>query len=322
MGLGGLEVRDKIDFAKYVLPPEEVAKMRSMGSIVRAMKDLSTGPRAREGMRLPWQKAHDWVRYAPGHVSLWTGKTHSGKTQVLKHAILDGIARQQQRACIASMEEYPEETGLDICRMATVAASPSDEDIEAFADWVDDRLWLYDQQRLVKPHRLLGLLGFAATELRVTQMVIDSWMRMDMANDAFDDQRVFMNHLMAYAAYYKLHLHIVAHQRKRDAKNKNEPGDGEDIKGSGDLPNQAHKIHVMWRNKLQRHERPGGAGGSEPDGALILDKQRGRPNWIGPIKLWYDEVSGQYLEGLHSRPTVYVPGLRRERYEVGELDFA
>lgn len=320
MGMGGLEVRERIDFGKYVLPPEELAKVRALRSIARAMKDLSTGPRSREGMRLPWRKTWDQVRYAPGHVSVWTGKTHAGKTQMLKHAILDGIAEQQQRALIASMEENPEETALDLCRMATVAASPNDEYVDAFCDWLDDRLWLYDQQRLVRPHRILGLIGFAATELRVTQLVIDSWMRMDMANDAYDDQRVFMNHLMAYAAYYKLHIHIVAHQKKRDGKNKNDPGDGEDIKGSGDIANQAHKVCVAWRNRTPRHEREGGAGGSEPDGALILDKQRGRPNWIGPISLWHDQESGQYLPDPFSRPLVYVPGLRRERVHTAELD--
>jgi twinkle protein len=307
--MGSLEVRENIDWKKYTLPLQELEKIRSAASTAQLMKDLSFGARAREGMFLPWDVTHSMVRFAPGHVTVWTGKTFSGKTQLLKQAILHAIAQQGQRACIASMEETPEETFLDICRMAVVAEAPNGQEIDAFCDWVDDRLYTYDQQRLVKPHRLLGLLGFAATDLRCTQLVIDSWMRMDMASDDYDQQRVFMNHLMAHAEYYKLHVHIVAHQKKRDGKDKNLPGDGDDIKGSGDIQNQAHKIAVVWRNRTPPFERPGGVGGGEPDGMLIIDKQRGRPNWLGKIKLWHDQASGQFRNEQFAKPVVYVPHL-------------
>jgi hypothetical protein len=134
-----------------------------------------------------------------------------------------------------------------------------------------------------------------------------------MDSDDYNQHREFVNLLMLHAKINQVHIHVVAHQRKRDGKNKDAPGDGEDIKGSGDIVNQMHKTAIMWRNRKPRHEREGGAGGSDPDALLIIEKQRGRPNWVGPIRLWHDQQSGQFLGALHDQPIEYIKGMRSAR---------
>lgn len=307
---------DVIDFAEFMLPPEERARIITPMTAKESVIELSVGRRSYEGLRLPFRKASNLVRFQPGKVSLWTGKTHHGKTQLLKQLMLYAVS-VGERPAIASMEETPDEVLLDLCRMGTLQDQPDAEWIDVFLAWLDKKLWIYDQQNLVKPEQIIGVMNYLAKHHHITQFVLDSWMRMDMDGDDFDWHRKFINLLGAHAKVGGVHVHIVVHMTKGDGKEG--PQSFETVRGSGDIINQVDKIFNVWRNKKPRHERHGGIDGGEPDGLLICEKQRGRPNWIGTMPIWMHRSSGQFLAERTDLPSAYLPGVHAGDSATAEL---
>jgi replicative DNA helicase len=77
-----------------------------------------------------------------------------------------------------------------------------------------------------------------------------------------------------------------------------------DIKGSGSITDQADSVFLVWRDK--REDRLP----QEPAGVLVVEKQRGRPNWIGRIRLWREFTTGQFVDSPEADPKWYLPGAR------------
>lgn len=298
---------DHIDWARYTMDPAEQARIVSPLKLREAINNLSTGKGATEGLRLPFPSAHHDVRFQPGKVSVWTGKSHDGKTTILKQLMLHN-AFSGGVSAIASMEETPEEVLLDMCRMASHEECPDPDWVDVFCAWAEGKIHVYDQRNLVDPKRLLGVMNYCATELKATQFVIDSWMRMDIDDKDFNWHKQFINLLGMHATNVGIHAHLVVHLTKGDSKTRGDgPRDYEDMRGSGDVLNQADKIFNVWRNRKSPIDRPGGVGGNTPDGLLICEKQRGRPNWIGKINLWMDRKSGQFKDGKDKGAPVHFP---------------
>lgn len=300
---------DSIDWARYTLPPDEHARIITPLSLRERINYLSTGKGATEGLHLPFPTATAKVRFQPGKVSVWTGKSHDGKTTALKQLMLHNALTGGVSA-IASMEETPEEVLLDICRMACHEECPDPDWVDLFCAWAEGKIVVYDQKNLVDPQRLLGVMNYCAVELKANQFMIDSWMRLDIDDKDFNWHKQFINLLGMHATNVKCHAHLVVHLTKGDAKTRNDgPRDYEDMRGSGDVLNQADKIFNIWRDRRPLHKRPGGAGGDAPDGLLLCEKQRGRPNWIGQIPIWIDRKSGQYTDRKGDTPPLAFPGL-------------
>lgn len=278
----------EIDFARYMTPPEEFAKVIQPASLTERVTDLVTGKRATGGLLLPWPQFADKVRLRPGKVSVWTGRTHSGKTALLKMLMTHAV-RSGEKVCMASMEEMPEETMLDMVSMTARTMRPDEFDVEKFATWAEGKLWYYDQQSMVEFWRMIAVMNYAAEEKGCTHFVIDSLMRLALPRDDYDAQRQMFNLLGNHAKARGVHVHIVCHGRKQDREDR--PLDVADIRGAGDIGDQADNVFSVWRNMSDR-KAPG-----DPDGVLVVKKQRGRPNWLGKILLWFDEPSGQFLAG-------------------------
>jgi twinkle protein len=309
--------KDDIDFSRYMLLPEDPARIvpTDTPGMLDELCDLSFGKKSKEGMRLPWPKYHDEVRFQPGKVSLWGGYTHHGKTHVLKQLMLSGIASGTERVCIASMEETPSEALFDIACMALQDRNPPRDALDVFLGWTQGKLFFFDWQALIEPGRILGVANYAATELKCTQFVADSLMRLDIEGDDYEAQRVFGNLMGLHARRSNLHLHLVAHVRKGDeAKIPNLY----DTKGAGDLVNQVDKVFLTWRNKKPRADREKGKD-IMADGVLVVDKQRGRPNWIGRIPTYYHYPSTQLVTGEAEGPRSFIPGIGTPKAATQEM---
>jgi len=172
----------------------------------------------------------------------------------------------------------------------------SDDALDVVYNWASGKLWLYDQQRMMTTQRMLALIGYAAKEKKCTHFVLDSLMRLGLAQDDYEGQRVFVNHLTNYARQLGIHIHLVHHIVKADESII--PG-RESIRGTGAINDQADHVFIVWRD--MREEKPE----HEPDGVLVVAKNRGRPNWIGKIKLWKHK-SGQFVRGRHDQPMHFI----------------
>jgi twinkle protein len=280
-----------VDFKAWI-HPEEKSRLISPDDIREDVYDQMHKTAQGFGFSLPWEKAASLVRFPPGKVTGWMGITHHGKTLMLKQ-LMQVAMRQGERVGIASFEETATELVADMVHQAAQSALPSREFVNAWAGWAKSRMVIYDQQAMVTPETIVGVANYCAATFGTTHFVIDSLMRLNLDGDDYDGQRKFFNLLGEAAKASKLHFHVVCHARKGSDDEK--PLSIYDLKGSGDIINQVDKIIQVWRNKNK-------ASPSDPDGCLIVHKQRGTPNWLGQISLWHDNASKQFLGGQFDSP--------------------
>lgn len=197
------------------------------------------------GDLLPWEKTHSTVQYRPGEVSLWGGYNGSGKSLLLSQCMVHWM--QNSKAVIASLEMKPRDTLNRMLLQTGQNQKPTNEDKTQFTVWTADRLWIYDQLDQVPFDRILGMIRYSAKELGVKHIVIDSLMKCGIDDSDYDGQKNFVDHLCWIAKNENVHIHLVAHMRKRGSENE-VPGKF-DFFGSSAITNLVDQVMVIWRNK-------------------------------------------------------------------------
>ena len=252
---------------------------------------------ALQGLELPWTKTHDLFRIRKSEVTLWHGFNGSGKSSVLGFVTLSQLLLGQ-KIVIMSMEMKPEQTLARMIRQAYGVKTPSKGVVSDFLKWCDDRLWIYDQIGSVPPQRVLGLLGFSSDILKADQVVVDSLMKCGVNVDDNEQQNRFSNYLCSAAKKYKLHIHLVHHDRKTESED--QMPNKMSARGSSTVADQVDNIIGVWRNKPKERQIADGMNSNEPDYILICDKQR-NGEWEGKIALWTDKDSLYFKESEYHR---------------------
>lgn len=295
---------DAIDFAAYMAETEARQKVRPACEWFAEMVENLGKPRQEIRSFLPWNKTHAHFAFRPGEVTLWAGVNGHGKSQVTGLSALSLVA-QGQRVCIASFEMKPSRTLDRMTRQFSGARLPdgslSDpalllayrEVFEQLAAYTEGRLWLYDQQGTVATKTILGVMRYAAYELRCQHFVVDSLMKCVRGEDDYNGQKDFVDELTAIARDSGMHVHLVHHLRKLGSEG--ETPDKSDVKGSGAITDQVDNLLLVWRNKPKERDRQAGKriDDTMPDAMLICDKQR-NGEWEGRVALWFDPESQQY----------------------------
>lgn len=287
-------IRDTIDFSAYMDDTDHAHKVRPSGSFVDDVVAHFHDPRGPIGHRMPWPKTHGLIRFRPGEVTLWGGINGHGKSLVLGQVCL-GLVTQKQTVCIASMEMKPATTLARICRQAFGSSVPPAEFIREFHAITNRRLWLYDQQGSVKAAKMLAVIRYCVDQIKVSHFVIDSLMKCGMGEDAYNEQKAFVDGLTVIARDSGIHIHLVAHSRK--GRDESGPPGKMDVKGTGAITDQVDNVINTWRNKAKERDIQDGKHdkAKEPDALLIVDKQR-NGEWEGRIQLWFHPSSMQYVE--------------------------
>ena len=281
---------DSIDWEKYLNPEEKARIVPAEVLAERGKKMLALGPAEEDGLTLPWQKTNGRVLVRPGKLAVWAGWTHHGKTQMVKQLMLHGI-RNGEKPLIASMEEDVLDVWKDMAVMACGDQEPKLKEIDRYIDFVRGNLWLYDQQGMVDSRKIQAVIRFAASELKITQAVIDSLMMLAVDRDDYEAQARFVGELKTTAKDTGVTIHLVAHMRKRDGKGGDEaPGTIHDISGGHEIGSKADYVFIVWRDK-----KPD----ARPNCHLKIDKQRGRINWLGTVTLNYHQAAKQFVEDVH-----------------------
>jgi twinkle protein len=211
----------------HIVPAEDLAE--------RAKARLMIGAEQEDGLRLPWEKTHGKVLIRPGKLCVWAGWTHHGKTQMVKQVML-GAVHQSERALIASMEEEVVDVYCDMAVMACAQSQPGSRDLARFNSFVSGKLWFFDQQGQIDPARMLAVIRYAASELKVSHVVVDSLMLLAVNRDDYEAQAKFVGQLKATAKDTGVTVHLVAHMRKRDGKGGDEsPGTVHDVAGGHEI---------------------------------------------------------------------------------------
>ena len=268
------------------------------------------------GMSLPWKKAN-WVKFRPAELTIWSGYSGHGKSQMLGHAMVAGMV-DGETVCMASMELPARRLLHRIVRQAVGVAEPPRPAIHSALGWMGERLWLFDVTGTAKADDLLNVFRYAARRYRVSQFVVDSLAKCGIAEDDYSGQKALVEKLIDFAHEMNVHVHLVVHPRK--GENENAPPGKMDVKGTGAITDMADNVLVCWRNKRKegkRQDRPDNAaeetmregGEADEDARIYVNKQR-YDGTEGIIKLWFDPKSLQYLSDEHCRPVCYVESLR------------
>lgn len=280
---------DQIDWEKYMRPEDKSRVVPAEALAERGKARLALGAAAEPGLTLPWEKTHGKVLIRPGKLVVWAGWTHHGKTQMVKQVMLHAI-KHSEKPLIASMEEDITDVWCDLATMAC-GQEPRLPLIDRFVDFVRGNLWLYDQQGMVSPQKIQAVIRYAAAELKITQVVIDSLMMLEVSKDDYEAQARFVGELKTTAKDTGVTVHLVAHMRKRDGKGGDEsPGTIHDIAGGHEIGSKADYSFIVWRDKKPN---------ANPACILKVEKQRGRISWLGNVGLNFNDGHRQFVEDVY-----------------------
>lgn len=279
----------EIDFKKYMHPQERNRIIPAENLAEQGKREMLLGAGHEPGLLLPWEKSRDVVKIPPGILVLWAGWSRHGKSQMLKQIMLHAMA-EAEKVCIASMEEKLLFVWKEMGRVACGARDPSLRQIDEWVTFQTGRLWFYDRQGQVDPVKIKAVIRYCATELGITQFVVDSLMMMAVRRDDYDTQAAFITELKALAEETGCTVHLVVHMRKREGKGgEDSPGSMHDVAGGHEIASAADSVFIVWRNLNK--------SAGNPDCVLTVDKQRGEFNWRGTLSLNFHEQSRQYVEG-------------------------
>lgn len=230
------------------------------------------------GFELPW--AFPW-KIRPGEMTVWTGFSGHGKTVCLSHLMVD-LADKGQRVCIASMEVEPSKTLETTWCQSNGGRMPYSE--AERMEWGDERAltegqrrfheryaWLHDRFLIFVPEvdgigvgradwrTLVDCFVYARQRFGCEQFVVDSMMMcVGRSEEDYKQVELFVNALSAFAKRHQVHVHLVAHSRKKEDEAK--PPGKQDVAGPKETADIAHNCAVVHRNmakhrKLQSLER-------------------------------------------------------------------
>ena len=307
-------ITDEIDFSAYMDLTEHDHKVISAGNYVDEVVDYFWSEKADHGDPSPWSKAAGKISFRPGEVTIWSGFNGHGKSLAIGQMMV-GFVAQNVNMCVASFEMRPVVTLARMCRQACGSNRPDQEYIRAFHKLTDTNMWIYDQQGMVTTDKVIGVMGYAADKKKCRHFIIDSMLKCGLSEEDYNAQKLFVDRLCTVARDTGMHVHLVAHSRKRDDESK--PPRKMDVRGAGSITDQVDNVLIWWRNKPKEESlrNPKTRNDEElimqPDALLVCDKQR-NGDWEGRLGFWFDPASLQFVEEQGDLPLdLFANGVKR-----------
>jgi twinkle protein len=323
-GIGVDEIRKCFEAARSLDPPE-LRRAGEFADAVVALFHPKGGVAA--GYVLPWHKLADRVVFRPGELTLWTGATGAGKSQVLSHALV-GMADQGARVCIASLEMAPAQLLRRMVKQAGNVDRPTESYVRHIMGWLDDWLWIFAIVGKREVGRIIEVFEYARCRYGCDVFAVDSLMRLGVGAEDWEGQEKAVFELVSWAIEKGVHLHLVAHARKSDRTVLHAVPDAEDVKGTSEIGANAFNIIGVWRNRkledeirqaLEAVERGDASQqakldelAQKPTVIANVAKQR-NGDWEGKFGLWFNQATYQY-RGAHDHRAGrrFVPAARFE----------
>lgn len=249
------------------------------------------------GYRTPYKKLGDKLLFRPAELTLWTGISGDGKSQILSDCMVDWIS-QGSRVCLSSLEMHPAQSLKRMCKQTVGVDRPTERAIRAALAWLDQGLLLYEKVGKSGVKGLLEIFSFARAKYGCDQFVIDSLMRLGVDQDDYTAQEKALFELVDWTLANNVHVHLVAHSRKGD-KDRGVPETG-DIKGAMEIGANAFNIIGVWRNRKQEDQVKAAASDEERDmlnekpGVILNVAKQRNGDFEGKIGLWFNQENYQY----------------------------
>jgi len=290
-------IPDDIDFSAYERQTECKAKVRAASVFIAELRSQFAPKTREQAPEMFSTRLRGLLHFRPGEVTAWAGYNGHRKSMLTGQVVLD-LCVQRQRTLVVSLEMQPERTLARMARQASAVATPSGAFLEAFSQWTDGRLWLFDHVGRISPTLALAVCRYFAEELQGQHVVIDSMMMVCASEEHLDEQKQFVTDLVRVAQETGLHVHLVTHCRKPQ-QGEDRPPSKYDIRGSSAISDQCPNVVLVWANKAKAaalekdpHDE---AELSKPDALVIVDKQR-NGEFEGKVKLWFHPASFRFCD--------------------------
>lgn len=202
--------------------------------------------------------------FAPGELSVWTGKRGEGKSTLLGQILLDSLD-QGHRVCAYSGEVPAKQFKRFVRQQAagylhvTTQEDPCtgktffrvNDDVKGLIDrWFDGDLFLTDNKNKTAHDEdtILRLFEGAHRRYGCDTFLVDNIMTAKLRGEIelgyYRAQSAFAGRLADFCKRLGVHVHLVAHPRKTEGKR---PLEADDVGGSGDITNRADNVLKVER---------------------------------------------------------------------------
>ena len=202
--------------------------------------------------------------FAPGELSVWTGRRGEGKSTLLGQILLDAID-QGRRVCAYSGELPAKQFKRFIRQQAagyfhvTKREDPLtgksfflvNDDVKVPIDrWFDGTLFLTDirDKAAHDEETILRLFEGSNRRYGCDTFLVDNIMTAQLRGESeqgyYRAQSAFAGRLADFCKRLGVHVHLVAHPRKTEGKR---PLEADDVGGSGDITNRADNVLKVER---------------------------------------------------------------------------
>ena len=209
--------------------------------------------------------------FAPGELSVWTGRRGEGKSTLLGQILLDAI-NQGRRVCAYSGELPAKQFKRFIRQQAagylhvTKREDPLtgksfflvNDDVKVPIDrWFDGTLFLTDIRDKAAHDKETILRLFEGSNRRYgcDTFLVDNIMTAQLRREAeqgyYRAQSAFAGRLADFCKRLGVHVHLVVHPRKTEGKR---PLEADDVGGSGDITNRADNVLKVERVPEERFQ--------------------------------------------------------------------
>lgn len=245
------------------------------------------------------------LRFYPGGYTIWSGEPGSGKTTILRQ-LATYYLHKQQGVFVCSLEELPEDVFMRHVCTAVGNDNPSDNAIQWCIDsWEEHlKIWNYSARDSDAEHaKIFAGVRVLARDHGIKHAIIDNLFSMDVGMD-LNSQGQFAKKLIRTCTISGVHLHLVAHPRKKQRSDTERSLD--DIAGIADLNRAVDNIEWVKRKDAKDEKQD-----AESTGVCIETmKQRWHPSWRGNIVGWYNRKFRQFFpddEQFPEAPQHYLP---------------
>lgn len=285
--------------AKHHDPEELRAASEFMGKVKALFYPTSDGS-GDPVLRL--DRDYDWFEFRQGELSVWTGYNGHGKSLLLSQVLL-GLMQQGQRVVVFSGEMTPERQIKRIVKQSSGLDRPTPQYIDAIGNWLDDRMWIFNQVGTATVDRLIEVFTYAHKRYGAGHFVIDSLMMTDVPEDgpgAITLQKQAIQKMCNFAKRFGVHLHLVAHPRK--GKDESGAPGKLDVAGSSKITDGADNVFTVW--SARRDESAPQT--DDPDARLELQKQRNGEVQHRTCSLWFVAGANQFSSTSRRKAVSYV----------------
>lgn len=292
--------------------PIDLDEIKRPDDFKKDVVDHYTQDPSTKGLDTPWWPALPW-RVRPGEFTVWSGFSGHGKTSSLNQLMLH-LIQQGCKVMDASLEVRP---GLTLYYMTRCAMGKKDakkEEAEACISWLNESLLFLDCIGVVNVDRIIHAMEYARKRHGVDVFIIDSLFKCGMSGEDYGAARAFADRLTTFCNNTNAAVILVAHSRKTQNGNEFTPPTKSDVAGSSDITNAAFNVIITWRNKQKKFKLDEARAANnfqaiaelmdQPDGKIIVDKQRFGEGEECSAVIWHDRESGQF-HTTQNRKTTY-----------------